>query len=96
MLVLPTSVTNAMQIGKKTDRPRLIPSSREEKVSILHSQHNLHKKDYPTKFSLHLLQQKRNKQLRTELNKFNNCYIIKQGKITRRELAPPGQLLLTS
>ena len=95
-----SSVTNA--IGKKSDRPRLVKvtlSSKEEKINILRSWSNLRNKVYPTHINkvfitpdLTPLQQRRNKQLRTELaelNKTNKYYMIKQGRIVRREMAPP-------
>ena len=72
-----SSVTNAIRIGKKTDRPRLVKvvlSSKEEEINILRSQCNLRNKDYLTHINKvfiapHLtpLQQRRNKQLHTEL-----------------------------
>ena len=95
-------VTNAIRIGKKTDRPRLIKvtlSSKEEKINILRSRRNLRNKVYSTHINkvfitpdLTPLQQRRNKQLRielAELNKTNKYYMIKQGRIVRREMAPP-------
>ena len=99
---IPASVTNTIRIGKKTNRPRLIKvtlSSREEKISILRSRRNLRNKDHPTHVNkvfitpdLTPLQQRTNKHLRielAELSKSNKCYIIKQGKIIRREMFPP-------
>ena len=97
-----SSVTNVIRIGKKTDKPRLVKvtlSFKEEKISILCSQRNLRHKDYPTHINkvfitpdLTPLKQRRNKQLHTELaelNKTNKYYMIKQGRIVRREMAPP-------
>ena len=77
-----SSVTNAIRIGKKTDRPRLIKvilSSKEEKINILCSRRNLRNKVYPTHINkvfitpdLTPLQQRRNKQLCTELAELTN------------------------
>ena len=88
-----SSVMNAIRIGKKIDRPRLVKvmlSSKEEKINILHSRRNLRNKVYPTHINkvfitpdLTSLQQRRNKQLRTklaELNKTKKYYMIKQGR----------------
>ena len=98
---IPASVTNAIRIGKKTDRSRFIKatlSSREENISILCIWRNLRNKDHPTHINkvfttpdLTSLQQRMNKELRIELaglNKSNKCYIIKQGKIIRRDVSP--------
>ena len=84
------SVTNAIRIGKPSDRPRLIKvslSTTEEKLNIFHNRHNLRRKDHPAHVNKLFItpdltpnQQTRNKQLHSqlaELNKAGNLYVIK-------------------
>ena len=74
---------------QNSDRPRLIKvtlSSKEEEINILRSQCNLRNKVYQQAFHntrLNPLQQRRSKQLRTELaelSKINKYYMIKAVK----------------
>jgi len=99
---VPATITNAIRLGKPKEGPRLTKitvSTIEEKSSILHNRRNLRNKSHPSHVQKVFItpdltpsQQKKNKQLRTELavlNKSGNRYHIKNGKITLRESTTP-------
>ena len=92
------SVNNAIQLGKKGDKKRLLKvtvSSDKEKAAILRSCTHLRKESTPTQFSnvfitpdLTPQQQLQNKILRNklaEMNQDGKLYRIKNGQIVRRE-----------
>jgi len=92
------TIKNAIRLGKKTDRPRLLKltlNSIEEKVTILRNKSKLRSSSNPEDVrnvfitpDFTPLEQKRNKALRQQLfdmNKAENVYVIKNGKIVRRQ-----------
>ena len=92
------SVNNAIRLGKKGDKKRLLKvtvSSDKEKAAILRSCTHLRKESTPTQFSnvfitpdLTPQQQLQNKILRNklaEMNQDGKLYRIKNGQIVRRE-----------
>ena len=92
-----TTVTNAIRIGKKGDKPRLLKvsiSNLQDKISILRGKMKLRNEGNPDHIkSVFItvdytpLEQKKNKILREKLNDMNkvgNNYIIKNGNIVPR------------
>ena len=94
------TIKNASRIGKKlTDKSRLLKitlNSENEKVKVLRSCTKLRDKNYPEEVRKIFItpdqtpqEQKRNKELRTQLatlNATSNDYRIKNGKIVRRNV----------
>lgn len=91
-------ITNAFCLGQKSDKPRLLKlflSNLHEKAEILKSKYKLRDSTNPQHIhetfitpDLTPLEQKTNKELRNKLadmNKVENVYIIKNGKIVRRQ-----------
>ena len=92
------SVTNAIRLGNKGAKPRLLKisvGSKQQKASILKNCTKLRNKEYPSNIQkiyitpdLTPKEQQANKALRSrldEMNKPNKLYKIKNGKIVRRE-----------
>ena len=95
------SIINCLRIGKKREDPnkprllRIVVSSADEKTAILRSKLNLRNQDNPENIrkifitpDLTPSEQKRNKELRSqlaEMNKVANIYRIKNGEIVRKE-----------
>lgn len=92
------SITNAVRLGKKGAKPRLLKvsvGSRQEKASILKNCTKLRNKEHPNDIQkiyitpdLTPKEQLANKALRSqldEMNKPDKLYKIKNGKIVRRE-----------
>ena len=92
-----TTVTNAIRIGKKGTKPRLLKvgiSNLQDKISILRSKKKLRNESNPEDIrSIFItvdntpLEQKKNKLLREKLNNMNkdgNNYMIKNGEIVPR------------
>ena len=91
------SITNAIRLGKKSDKPRLLKltlSSTQEKSSILKNKIKLRSSSNPEYVRKLFItpdltpgEQKRHKELRQQLadmNKEGNLYMIKNGKIVQR------------
>ena len=94
------SITNCLRIGKKCEDPnkphllRIAVGSVDEKTAVLRSKLNLRNQDNPENIrkifitpDLTPSEQKRNKELRSqlaEMNKIANIYRIKKGKLYRR------------
>ena len=96
-LSVPTTITQAIRIGKKREKPRLLKitfNSSQEKAAVLRSCTKLRKSDVPEDVrriyitpDLTPKEQELNKTLRSQLaekNKNGNQYRIKNGKIVRR------------
>ena len=92
------AITNAFRLGKKSNRPRLLKltlSSMEEKALILRNKSKLRSTSHPEDVrnifitpDFTPIEQKRNKALREQLinmNKTENIYMIKNGRIVRRQ-----------
>ena len=95
------SITKCFRIGKKRDDPnkpcllKITVSSIDEKVAVLRHKLRLRSQDNPEHIrkvfitpDLMPTEQKKNKELRsqlTEMNKVANLYKIKNGEIVRRE-----------
>ena len=97
-LGIKVSITNAFRLGQKSDKPRLLKlflSNLHEKAEILKNKYKLRDSTNPQHIretfitpDLTPLEQKTNKELRNKLadmNKAENIYIIKNGKIVRRQ-----------
>ena len=96
-LSVPTTITQAIRIGKKREKPRLLKitfNSSQEKAAVLCSWTKLRKSDVPEDVRRIYItpdftpkEQELNKTLRSQLaekNKNGNQYRIKNGKIVRR------------
>ena len=94
---VPASITNAVRIGKKGSKPRLLKISvnnLQEKISILRNKMKLRNENHSEYIkSIFItadftpLEQKKNKMLRDqlkEMNKEGNNYIIKNGSIVQK------------
>ena len=92
------SITKCLQIGKKHNDPRLLKITVglvDEKIAVLRNKLRLRNQDNPEIIrkvfitpDLMPLEQKRNKELRSqlaEMNKVTNIYRIKNGEIVRKE-----------
>ena len=90
-------ITNAIRLGKKSDKPRLLKltlSSTQEKFSILKNKIKLRSSSNPEYVRKLFItpdltpgEQKRHKELHQQLadmNKEGNLYMIKNGKIVQR------------
>ena len=98
-LGIKTSISNAVRIGKKGNKPRLLKvtvNNLEDKINILHNKLKLRNKGNPESIKsifitadlTPLEQQQQHKQLREqlkELNKYSNNYYIKNRAIVQRK-----------
>ena len=97
-LGIPVTITNAIRLGSRGDKPRLLKisvSSKHEKALVLKNCVKLRNKNHPADIQrvyitpdLTLKEQQENKALRSqllELNKSGKHYKIRNGKIVRRD-----------
>ena len=97
-LGIKVAITNAFRLGKKSNRPRLLKvtlNNLEEKATILRNKSKLRSASHPENVrnvfitpDFTPIEQKKNKALREQLfnmNKAENIYVIKNGRIVRRK-----------